>query len=554
LATFYEQRNLREQALDLYSTTATSHPGNPRATLALAQAWQDRRLWSEAEQTYRRTIALTPGNSEAYVNLATLLMDQARYDEAQPMLVAALETNQENINAYIQMGVLEQHRGNPEIALDWFKRAVRVQPEGQPISLVLLDLLQRYGHHAVSLDYLRADLAAHPQDVELMLRQARGQRTLGQTGEAMATLLEAARLNLADSRLSAELGELYLAQGRPEAALAAYRQTIALDPGEAAYYIRLAGLWQSQALFDQAEATLLAGLERALRPASIYAALADLYLRQGKAEAAKTLLDEALAELGDDPALSTAMGAYHETQAIQGAAADAAAAEWYNDVLARQTGSTPVWVALGDHYLRRDKSAEAIDAYEHAVDAAPTVAGHHLALAEAYRVGNRLDDALQALQTAQRLEPALPEVYVALAKLYQQQSRFDEAREVYLRGLAVAPTDGALTIAYSDFLFDRGGQEQALALLAKADQVAPTVEMLLARAALYGKLRRTGDALADLQLARQKEPGSLDVLLALGDLYRDLGDTQNAQQTYAEASRLSPGIAAGRVRLARLTQ
>ena len=160
----------------------------------------------------------------------------------------------------------------------------------------------------------------------------------------------------------------------------------------------------------------------------------------------------------------------------------------------------------------------------------------------------------ESLRQARLLEPALPDTYLALAKLYRAQSRFDDARAIYQAGLAVAPTDGPLLVAYADFLFDRGEQEQAKQLLAQADQVAPTVAMLLARAQVYGRLAQNSDALADLQAARQKEPGSLDVLLALGDLYRAMGDNVNAQKAYADASKLSPGIAAGRVRLARVAQ
>jgi tetratricopeptide (TPR) repeat protein len=554
LANFYDQMNQPDAALAIYQQTADTHPGNPRATLALAQAWRDRQMWDEAERTYRRTLALTPGNSEAYVDLGALLIDLTRYDEARPMLVAALETNQDNINAYIQMGVLEQRQGNSELALDWFKRAVRVQPEDQPTSLVLLDLMQRYGHFETSLSYLRQDLAEYPQDIELLLRQARGQRILGKTGEAMATLLEASRLNVSDSRLSAELGELYIAQGRPQAALAAYRQTVALDPGEDTYTIRLAGLWQSQAQFEQAEATLLSGVSAALRVAPVKAALADLYLRQGRIQDAKELLDQALVDLGPEPTLVMAMGAFHEAQAVQGTAADNSAEGWYTDFLAQRPDNTAVRVALGDHYLRRAKTAEAIVEYEQALALEPTAAGHYLAAAEAYVAANRLEDAEAALHQARRLEPALPDAYLALAKLYRGQSRFDEARALYQAGLAVAPTDGTLLVAYADFLIERGEQDQGQQLLAQADQVAPTVEMLLARAQLYSRLAQNTAALADLQAARAKEPGSLDVVLALGDLYRVMGDNTNAQKTYAEASKLSPGVAAGRVRLARVAQ
>ena len=152
------------------------------------------------------------------------------------------------------------------------------------------------------------------------------------------------------------------------------------------------------------------------------------------------------------------------------------------------------------------------------------------------------------------LEPTLAEATVQLAALYRQAGDQDAAAVVYANGVKLAPTSGPLYVAYGDFFIDRGDRETGLRWLTQADQASPTAAMLLARAAVYVKLGMNDAALADLQAARQKEPGSLDVMLALGDLYRDLGDTTNAQAIYAEATKLSPGLAAGRVRLARLSR
>jgi protein O-GlcNAc transferase len=370
----------------------------------------------------------------------------------------------------------------------------------------------------------------------------------------LTTLLSAAQMNLADAQLSAELGELYMTQGRPDAALAAYRQTVALEPNEEAFYIRLAALWRSQAQFDKAEATLRAGLPLVKRPASLYAALADLYLQQGMAQDAKSLIDGAIDQLGSQSVLVTAMGAYFEVQAVQDVAPDDSAEKWYNGYLATTPNDTAVLMALGEHYLRRGMTAEAVARYEQAMALTPTATGVHLALAAAYSAANRVEDAMTSLQQAIILEPTLADGYMELAKLYRSQNRPMDAQAVYDAGLALVPSDGPLYIAYCDFLIDQGQREQALTLLARADQIAPTVEMLMARSAVYTKLSQPNAALADLQAARSKEPGSLDVLLALGDYYRDAGDTQQAQAAYAEATKLSPGIGAGRVRLARLSR
>ena len=554
LADFYEQHGQPDDALALYQHVASEHPGNPRATLALAQAWQTRQAWEDAERSYRRTIALTPGNSEAYVDLASLLMEQARYIEAEPMLLAALETNQNNMNAHIQMGVLEQQRGNSVQAVEWFKRAVRVQPGNQPVNLVLIDLLQRFGHYGLSLDYLADALQLQPTNLEMILRQARAQRLLGRTGDALTTLLAAAQMNLTNAQLSAELGELYMSQGRPDAALAAYRQTIALEPEEEAFYIRLAALWRAQADFEQAQRILRAGLPEVKQPATLYAALADLYLQQGMAQDAKTLLDAAIKELGSETPLIVAMGAYFEAQAVQDVAPDDSAGHWYTAYLQSHPTDTAVLMALGEHYLRRGMAAEAVTRYEQVVALTPTVAQAHLALAQAYGAANRTEDAIAALKQVTILEPTLADGYIELAKLYRATARPMDAQATYDLGLKLVPSDGPLYIAYGDYLVDQGQTELALTLLAQADQIAPTVEMLLARAAVYTKLARPDAALADLKAANLKEPGSLDVLLALGDFYRDAGDTQQAQAAYAEATKLSPGIGAGRVRLARLSR
>jgi tetratricopeptide (TPR) repeat protein len=239
---------------------------------------------------------------------------------------------------------------------------------------------------------------------------------------------------------------------------------------------------------------------------------------------------------------------------VQDVAPDDAAELWYTGHLKSYPDDTAVLMALGEHYLRRGMSAEAIAVHERVIALTPATAGAHLALALAYGAANRVEDAIRSLQQVVVLEPTLADGYVELAKLYRSQNRPNDAQATYDMGLKLVPNSGALYIAYCDFLVDLGQNEQALAMLAQADHIAPTVEMLLARAGVYTRLAKAELAVADLKAANAKEPGSLDVWLALGDYYRDAGDTQQAQAAYAEATKLSPGIGAARVRLARLSR
>ncbi|OUC08870.1 hypothetical protein RY27_06390, partial [Litorilinea aerophila] len=444
-----------------------------------------------AEQVYRETLRLTPGEADAYVGLATLLLEQARYDEAAPLLQKAIQMDQRNIRAYLQYGVLEQRQGNPELAMAWFSRARDVQARGaQSGSLVLVDLLQRYGNYEPALAYVQEMLQGQPDDLELLLRAAQLQRALGRYSDALATLLTAARYQLNDSRLSAELGELYWLQGRPQAALAAYRHTLVLQPDEYSYYLRLSEMWNAQADFQQATQVLRAGLQRAvsspLDAAPLYAALASLYLQQGNAAAAKETLDTAFARLGENETeLIIAMGGYLASRPAQASDQEDAAEKWYNDALARQPGNAALHRALAAHLLRQDRQDEALHHYRQAVALEPTNASHRLALAELYAQGGQPEEAIQQYSEAIRLEPTLADAYSGLAAVYESQKRWDEAEAVLKRGLAAVPTDGPLYIRYAGLLWTRGDAAGAQALLRQAEQVSATATTLMARSALY---------------------------------------------------------------------
>jgi tetratricopeptide (TPR) repeat protein len=177
-----------------------------------------------------------------------------------------------------------------------------------------------------------------------------------------------------------------------------------------------------------------------------------------------------------------------------------------------------------------------------------------VAAAAAYEAADHKDNAEAMYRQAISLEPTLADTYVSLARLYAGQGRLEEEQALYEQGLAAAPTSGTLYVAYAESLLNKGDQEGADDLLVIAEQVSPKAETLVARAAVYSGLREYDAVMRDLQAAVQKEPGNLEAMIALGDLHRDLGDTKKAQHWYAEASKLSPGIAAGRLRLSRLTR
>ena len=540
LASALDQQGSHDEALAIYESTAATHPGNARATLALAHAWQGRGQWDNAEQSYRATIITNPGSADAYVGLASTLLDRGRYTETQALLDKALTLDQQNVNAYIQAGILAQRQGDAKMALTWFDKATELRLGDPSISITLIDLLRRTGNYETAVTYLNERLAEQPADLDLLLRLAALQRLRGRYSEALTALLTAERSHSADgrpeSRIVAELGELYLAQGKPRAALGIYRSAINGQPSEATYYQKAAELWQIQANLKEATATLKTGIARAAAPSVLYAALARLELQQGNWENAESILQQAMPIVGETTDLVAAMG-----EVLTEKSEDEAEA-WYHTVLERQPRVAAIHVALANFYLRTGKTESALASIRQALELEPANASTYVMLGNALELAQQSEDAVAAYRQAIALEPTLVDGYTALAALYQTQEKWEEAQAVFTQALEIAPADGVLRIDYGAFLLKRNQEEDALAVLASADQLAPTSAMLVARAAVYQSIDRPDDARRDLELAFQEQAGSLDVLLALGDLYRTTGESAKAQQMHERAVQLNVAL------------
>ncbi|MEZ4716469.1 MAG: tetratricopeptide repeat protein [Caldilineaceae bacterium] len=525
-------------ALAILEETAARHSGNANATLAYARALQNRGELDKAEAILRDTVALNAGNADAQVALAALLIERARYDEARPYLDAALRVDHENVNAYIQSGVLEQQLGNPTEALAWFNKAIDLRVDSPAVSVTLIDQLQRSAHYEPALAYIQERLEKQPENLDLLLRQATIQRMLGRYSDAMVTLLRAEDQGLSDAGLAAELGELHAAQGRLRPAIAAYQQAITLQPDERGYYLRTAELWRLLGDYDKARATLELGTTRAIEPAALYVAIADLEQDRGNRDAALAVLESARDALPDSREVLLAKGAYLELSNVR------EAERWYADLAALYSEDASVHVAMGAFLLERSKYDEALVHLTKATELNPQDAALFGLLGHAYNTAGNKEKALAAYEHALALEPTQIDTYTDLAALYEALGNVDAARAAFTRGMQVAPTNGQFYIAYVGFLLKHGDRNLAQSMLADADRLAPTASMLVARAALYQAQGQVQNAETDLRTAIEQAPGAIEAYIALSNLYQQRGDSRRAQQIIDAAETRIPGLRA----------
>ena len=549
LANALDDQGKVTEAMTIYINTARNHPGNGQATLALARAWQARSRWDRAEESFLDTIDKNPGSADAFVGLAELHLDVGELDEAESLLNQARAIDYNNVSSYIRLGELEQRKGDIDAALAWFQLAATLPAADQALNLTLIDSLIRYGDYETAQSYTKQALQQRPNDTELLMRRGRIEQIYGQYDNALDTFTEAQVNEPDNDRLYIALADLYLAQGQINNALTSYEQAIALNPSEATYYVVASQLWATQNHPQQAKDTLLNGLTKVTDPSALYSTMSTLDLQQGQPDEALEFLSTGIDILGDNTQMFLAMGDYYVNRGNFDQVKDQ-----FDQALESQPDVADVHIALGDLYLLMEEVDKAIAAYRDAITIDPATPGHYLSLGNAFQADGNLSQAEDAYRLALTVAPTLVDGYINLATLLHAQGNWVEAEKVYEKGLAMAPTSGELLTQFATLKLTQGKQEEALALLDKAGTVSPTAATFFSRASIYTTLDMIAEAQADLERALVLEPGSVETLVALGDLHLDQGNETLAEEYYIEATKVMPGVPTGYLRMSTMAR
>ena len=204
---------------------------------------------------------------------AAALIGEARPAEARTLLLAALAASPEDAQLHYLLGAAEHAAGAPAAALASFNRAATLDPtllaarQGRAAMLLALghadaalaesaalvvrfpDDAQNLANHALLRLQIRGDAAAALALWDRALALAPGLAPalsnrgtlllqLGRTTAAVANAHGFVDAHPADPRAHAQLGEALLADGEPEAALAAIDRALALGPGSALLHVK----------------------------------------------------------------------------------------------------------------------------------------------------------------------------------------------------------------------------------------------------------------------------------------------------------------------------
>jgi len=199
LALVYQARGQMQRAIDLYDRALSKSPDNSVVLNNLASLYYATGEHDEARRLWRRAAAADPGYPSPLNNLASLELTEQNYDEAERLLRRAIELDAEYGDARINLALVYRARGDLEAAGREYRRAVEDSRTGANgwFQYGLFEMEQKRLESAVEA-FLRGRGVA-PRNTEL--------------------------LNA--------LGEAYFRLGRRDEALETWRQSLAVDPGQA---------------------------------------------------------------------------------------------------------------------------------------------------------------------------------------------------------------------------------------------------------------------------------------------------------------------------------
>lgn len=251
---------------------------------------------------------------------------------------------------------------------------------------------------------LWAQTVAHvPNNARAHLNLGNALRAVGRPQDALAAYRNAVRLAPEQAENLCGLAAALLDLGQPEAAREASARSVALDPTLAAARLNLANALAQTGQFDEAWTHYAAAIR--LKPTD-----ATAWVDQAAAQIAALRFEPAIASCEAALRLSPEFvpAWFNLGNALLQAGRTREATAALEHVIAREPGHAKAQHDLGLAWLRLGEVDRAIVCLKTAIAANPHAAAPHLTLAMALLPGHHVDEAIKECQEALRLQPDFP--------------------------------------------------------------------------------------------------------------------------------------------------
>ena len=207
---------------------------------------------------------------------------------------------------------------------------------------------------------------------------------------------------------------------------------------------------------------------------------------------------------------------------------------------------------LGQAYLRSGSRAQAEAALSRALKLNPDSPAALYLLAQAYSDDMRPVDALDLLTHAHKLAPENPDIIFLMARVSMSQNYFEDAIPLLESGLKIAPQRADLLAALGESYFMAGKTEKAIDEFQKLIELDPSARSYVFMGLSYRHLGRFDEARKYFQEGLKLDPRNASCLFNMGYIEERQGNIPRAEALFQEALRSNPDFSEALLELANL--
>jgi tetratricopeptide (TPR) repeat protein len=413
----------------------------------------------------------------------------------------------------------------------------RVNPATEPVLelISLTHVLERFGDAQSAEALLRAALAAHPDEVVLLMDLGRlmDRQRPRRNGEAIECY-RAARALRPD--LGVALSELLSESKRAAEAETICRDLVQRLPGNPEPHLYLGNVLRNQKKLEEAEAAYRKAIE--LRPDFPYAYnnLSIALLRQKKLGAAMATCRKAI-ELR--PGLPEAYANLANVLSAQQRLDEAVVA--LQKAIRLRPNFPGAYYNLGITLRKQKKLDKAVAAYRKAVELKPDYADAYINLSAALLDQRKMAEAVAACRKAIEFRPEYPETYINLGVALVAEQKLEEAVVAYRKAIQLRPNYPEAYTNLGNALREQKKPEEAEAACRKAIELQPDFpEAYTNLGAALRQQKKLDEAVAAYRKAIQLRPDSHQAYANLGGTLRDQEHLNEAEAACRQAIQLQP--------------
>jgi putative PEP-CTERM system TPR-repeat lipoprotein len=206
-------------------------------------------------------------------------------------------------------------------------------------------------------------------------------------------------------------------------------------------------------------------------------------------------------------------------------------------------------VGMTETMVSANRLGEAIKVMETTVEKSPDRRDFRLVLANVYMRDQRYDDAIRMYNDLLKSEPKSPDLLMRLAETQRRKGDVNVAIDTFRRACQAAPTDSRPFLQLGLLLEGTGRRDQAKPVYEQVLKIQPDNPVALNNLAFIKAEEGVDldEALTMAQRARQKMPGSPDIMDTLGWIYIKKNLSDDAIRTFRELNQAEPSRATYRL-------